>query len=535
MTSWEGMFDGADRAVLEQALAAWIFQRRWFRTKTKTIERVRFRDVFAIPFAKTRSRIVLVDVELEGGEVTTYVVPLTFLEGDEAREFRARSPSEIVLSIVGKGDAQDGVFVDALTVEAFLSELLDAFEVQATLRSGADTLTMRVLAPFNASGLSDRTPRTMAREQTNTSVLFGDRVIAKIFRKLDEGPSADLEMGRFLTDVGYAHAPELAGWIEFHHPQKSAEPTTVAVMHVQVPNRGDAWAHALESLKTWFADVLRRERAPAPALPPRHLLTMARLGLPPDATRAVGDYVHHARKLGHRIGQMHAALVSQPDNPAFSAEPLDLATRLGLVHHAESSFTRALGKIATQPSLASGTAGNSVCEIRNRQGEIETRLRSMTSLDDAGKKTRVHGDLHLGQVLFTGSDFMLIDFEGEPARTPQERREKRSPLVDIAGMLRSYDYAAATALALRDATERMRLLPWAKLWKRAASVSLLEGWIGAVSTTDILPKDAAAERVLLDFFLFEKCIYEIGYEMDNRPDWLEIPVAGLLELLVGGP
>ncbi|MCL2776462.1 MAG: putative maltokinase [Polyangiaceae bacterium] len=541
-TSWQAPFNGtgngADQRSLEHALTAWIGRRRWYRTKTKSIFSVRYKSVFALPFSRTRSHIAMVDVALEGGETATYVVPLTFLDGDEAKQFRERNPEQIValLSFAGNGKTEIGMLVDGLSVDAFLAELLEAFEAQATLHSESDILTLHRLGPLDAPRSPNFTPRRMAREQTNTSVMYGDSFVAKILRKLDDGVSADVEMGRFLTEVGYAHAPALAGWIDLKSARDDAEPKTVGLLHVQVPNRGDAWAHALEELKAWLGAILAGERGSVPTLPalPGRLLTLARAGLPANVERTVGHYVHDARKLGLRIGQMHVALTSRPDDRAFSAEPLDLTTRLELIAHAESSLTGALGEFTTRGPTLSPTAESTLRTIQSRRTELETRLRLIASLDDAGEKTRVHGDLHLGQVLFTGHDFMLIDFEGEPARSLGERKAKRSPFVDVAGMLRSYDYAAATALRAHAPTERATLIPWATLWKRAVSVALCEGWLDAVANASILPESVAAERTLLDFFLFEKCIYEIGYEMNSRPDWIEIPLVGLSELLDDG-
>ena len=443
---WEGK-------ELERALAKHIPTRRWFRTKSLSVHNARITHAF--PFAG--GRICIVDVELEGGRVESYVVPLVVLAAAEAKKL----PEMVVMPVEG------GFIADATSSEVFLAALLEAVEQGATLREGDAVLAFHPLAisPEHV-GLP---ARLVNREQTNTSILYGDQLVGKLVRKLDMGASPDLELGRFLTGAGYANAPAVAGWVDL--VRGNGEPATVGLFHRFVANQGDAWEHALRELRAGNTEY--------PAL---------------------------ARRLGERVGEMHVAL-AQIAPAALDVTPV--TTR------AAADLDRVLAMLESKPLAPS--AQRLAAEIVSRKAELHARLAAAASLRDRGAATRVHGDLHLGQVLFTGDDFVIIDFEGEPARTLEERKEKRSPLVDVAGMLRSFEYAAATAK-----NEDLA---------RAAADEFLAGYTEAIGDTPILPVHQGDRRALLDLFVLEKCIYEVRYELDNRPDWVEIPLRGLSALL----
>jgi maltose alpha-D-glucosyltransferase/alpha-amylase len=342
---------------------------------------------------------------------------------------------------------------DGLSEPRLASVLLDNVKGGTRIESKSGTLVFRPLPGIDTLWATSVAPTVSEREQTNTTIRFGDVCVLKIVRKLDDGRSAELEMSEYLTRHGYANAPPLLGAIEIERPQ--AEPATVGVIHRFVENRGDAWAFTL--------DAVARSNDPA-------------------------AFQRHAALLGRRVAELHEVLGRATDE-AFAPRPLDRAERRRLAAGVGAS---------TRKVSAYLRAGDEV--------KIEARTTAFIELADDPIATRVHGDLHLGQVLVTpDEDFVLIDFEGEPARPLAERKWKRSPLADVAGMLRSFDYAAASAKLPRD-------------WVRHTS----DAFLGSYGN---------ASRAVLDFYLLEKCIYEIGYEANNRPDWIQIPLAGLSELL----
>jgi 1,4-alpha-glucan branching enzyme len=530
---WDALFEGSARTALERALPGYISARRWYRTKTRRVQSARITAAFPLAHGSELARIVIADLTLDDGEHETYVVPLAFVPAEEAARLRARRPHALVLPLRvtgGAREAREGFVVDALALESFLGELLAAIARGATLQdedAGA-TLVFRSIGRVKAEGLVARPVDT---EQTNTSVLFGESYVGKVVRKIDPGESPDLELGRFLTEVRYPHTPALQGWVELRRGEGA--PSTVGLLHAFVPNRGDAWTHALEVLDEWLASASHRDAAP-PRLPPGDLVTRASAALPAEAASVLGPYGPLAEKLGRRVGEMHVALASRVDDPAFAPVRLDRETRERQVEAARSDLKRALDALGARGAAISDPARYALAAIRAGVRRIDARLTQAARLRDAGVKMRVHGDLHLGQVLFTGDDFVLIDFEGEPARTLEQRKAMRSPLVDVAGMLRSFHYASVSALRARPESARAALAPWASFWHRAVAASFVRGWLAAVAGTTVVPEDPSSTRCLLDLYLFEKGIYEVGYEMNNRPDWVDIPLEGVREILAAG-
>jgi 1,4-alpha-glucan branching enzyme len=528
---WDALFEGSARAALERALPAYVSARRWYRTKTRRVQNARITAAFSLAYGSELARVVIADLTLDDGDCDTYVVPLAFVSAEEATRLRARRPHALVLPLRvtgGAREAREGYVVDALALESFLGELLASIARGATLEDAGAKLVFHPIGRVKADGLS---ARPVDSEQTNTSVLFGESYVGKVVRKIDPGESPDLELGRFLTEVRYPHTPALQGWVELR--RGDAPSCTVGLLHAFVPNRGDAWTHALEVLEEWLASASHRDAAP-PRLPPGDLVTRASSALPADAASVLGAYGPLAEKLGRRVGEMHVALASRADDPAFAPVRLDRETRERLVEAARSDLKRALDGLGARGAAIADPARQALAAIRAGGRAIDARLTHAARLRDAGVKMRVHGDLHLGQVLFTGDDFVLIDFEGEPARALEERKAMRSPLVDVAGMLRSFHYASVSALRARPETARPVLAPWAAFWHRAVAASFVRGWLSAVSGTNVVPEDAASMRCLLDLYLLEKGIYEIGYEMNNRPEWVEIPLEGVREILGEG-
>lgn len=406
------------------------------------------------------------------------------------RWFRAKSRKVSAVTVVDKvpvGDLSlDVLRVDhdggsddyVMLVDANGNDVLGTSEAAEKLLAcfggpvltGVHTTLRFDASPSFAERGSSLTPKLVSTEQTNSSILYGDSFVLKILRQIDEGLSPDMEMGEFLTLAGYEHAPRLVGSITLERGGKHA--STLGVLHRFTPNRGDAWTFTLEALRSANAD--------SPAL---------------------------AELLGRRVGQMHTALVSRSDIPAFAPERISRDRRYAMVKATLHSLDRAVEAV---------TKRGRTLDAR----PIRARLERFVDIPSDPIATRVHGDLHLGQVLVTTGatpDFALIDFEGEPARPLALRKGKRPPLADVAGMLRSFHYAAMT-IAHETPSESKR----ARAWFMNVRAAFLRGWSSAAPS---VAKDE--EATTLDFCLLEKCIYEVSYEADNRPDWLDIPLEGL--------
>ena len=376
----------------------------------------------------------------------------------------------------------------------------------------------------------------LTAEQSNTSVVYADRLILKVFRRLHEGTNPDLEVGRFLTEqVFFPHIPHVAGGIEYY-PGRRAQPMTVGVLQEYVPNEGDAWKYTLDSLAHYFESVLAHAEAGISPLPDKSLIELSESGIPTIVGEAAGVYLSSAQLLGQRTGELHLALASNRDDPDFAPEPFTVGYQRSVFHHMRSLTTLVLLLLRQRLEALPEDAGKEAMRVLGIEGDIIARFRIALKHKAAAMRTRCHGDYHLGQVLYTGRDFVIIDFEGEPARPLGERRLKRSPLSDVAGMIRSFDYAVHAALLGQAPTvirpEDLPILErWGRLWYVWVSAAFLNSYLAVVEESGLLPSSREELGALLDMYLLEKAVYELGYELNNRPDWVRVPLLGILQLV----
>ncbi|NUO49715.1 MAG: phosphotransferase [Polyangiaceae bacterium] len=311
----------------------------------------------------------------------------------------------------------------------------------------------------------------------------------------------------------------------------SGEPSAVAVLTEYVPNEGLAWDLFTSELESVFEVALARQgEPPPPAQARRDGFDHAE---PPTALVDVAaQHLRKARQLGVVTGEIHAALATGADS-AFAPEPFTLMHQQSLYQRARTLWFRTLDGLERQLLTLSADVREEVGALFDARSLVDAELARIVAEPIEATRIRTHGDLHLGQVLFTGDDFVIIDFEGEPARPLRERRYKRSPLRDVAGMVRSFAYVAESTLrGGRQRTQDLeRLRPWATSWASWVGRAYFNGYLDTVAKESFMPQAAPVQKLLLDFHTLEKCIYEIGYELSSRPDWLPIPVRGLLDLL----
>jgi maltose alpha-D-glucosyltransferase/alpha-amylase len=383
-------------------------------------------------------------------------------------------------------------------------------------------------------------PRRGSAEQSNTSILFGSRLILKVFRRQQAGPNPDTEIGRYLTEhSGFRAIAPFGGSVEYHPLAPEAEETasaTLAMLQGLVPNEGDGWEWTLEDLQRYF------EQVSVVHMPEEHFpranVALTEISEHPESewTREhVGTYLDAAALLGRRTAEMHLALGQPTHDEAFAPEPMtetDLSLlRAGLSEHANAAFDALRQNLSRLPGEVEEMSGL----VLSRRRRVAERLGRVGDLSSAGLRTRVHGDYHLGQVLRSRGDFVILDFEGEPARSLLERRAKQSPMKDVAGMLRSFSYAAYSGL-MRVLTRRPgdaeRLEPWARLWEQSACSAFLRAYRLTMRAANgmMVPAETEAFEQLLEIYVLDKALYELMYELNNRPAWVRIPLAGILAL-----
>jgi len=374
-------------------------------------------------------------------------------------------------------------------------------------------------------------------EQTNTSIVYGNRLKLKLFRRLEEGINPELEIGCFLTEKEpFANVPPVAGVLEYR-TRKRSEPVTLGILHGYVQNEGDAWRYTLDSLSLYWEQVLAHSGEEVP-LPPGGLLLDTGVKSPsPIMVDTIGSYLASAQLLGQRTAELHLALASAVDDPNFTPEPFSVTYQRSLYHGMRGFTLQVLQLLRQRLMYLPDEIQPDAQKVLTMEDTIIRRLQELPKRKITGMRIRCHGDYHLGQVLYTGNDFVIIDFEGEPARPLGERRIKRSSLSDVAGMIRSFHYAAYVGLrgqgsALLRPEDLPMLEQWAQAWYLWVSATFLKSYMELMSDTPILPQDPEGVKTILDAYLIEKAIYEVNYELNNRPDWVGLPLKGILQVLV---
>ncbi len=517
LTSRNGRIDGAlggrEKSQLEEiTLPQFLPLQRWFQGKGDTIKSVKLTPLATLDDAG-QFAIAKLDVAMAGG-AQTYLAPLSIRWGED--HIRAGAPKLSYTLAKVRSVAKVGALIDGTYDEALGAELVRLMQGNETRASGGASIRFTGSEALSEIG-ELAPPRPLGAEQTNVSIVFGEQIILKIYRRIREGEQPDVEIARQLTDVArFENTPALLGTIELTDGE-GAEPAVLAAAFKFVPNQGDAWAAVLDALVRHMegADLFEQQEM-SDGVETAPLLTFP---------LEIGEIA------GKRTAEMHLALANAGGNPAFEPEAVtaeDLDTWAdNAIKEADEVLARLSTRMADLPEEAKADAE---AVLASRE-EIAARYNAAKSATPSGTKTRIHGDYHLGQVLVSQSDLVIIDFEGEPARTLNERRAKSAPMRDVAGMLRSFDYAAAMALARwRDIHEvhgeeaRAKALAWRDRTRRGFLASYL-------ATLGEEAPDAALTGALLDLFTLHKAIYEIGYELANRPTWVRIPLAGVLDVL----
>jgi len=548
---WRALLRGRGRERLEAILPAVLQRQRWFGGKARTVQAAKIEDVAPVSRDGSGAKkddtsgarrgdaelyLLVVRIDYADGEPERYVVPIAFAEGEEAGRLLAVSPTAVLATVRGRGQrGQSGVLYDALHDEEAGHLLLDAVARQRKYRTSAGELIGRRDVRL-AKGSADLPARVLRGEQSNTSVKFGDHYLMKVLRRLDAGESPDVEIGRYLSGR-IDHVPDFLGTIDHRAGGSTA---TLAILQGFVPNEGDAWVYTLDELERFAERVLTDPPQPGSDLPPgASALDLARSPLPEVVHEVIGPFLDATCLLGRRTAELHAALADGVD-PDFAPEPFSTLYQRSLYQSMRNALRRGLQQARKAAgSLESDAAREQIVALAQREGEILERLQTLSKVKIDTMRTRIHGDYHLGQVLWTGRDFVIIDFEGEPARPLGERRLKRSPLRDVAGMLRSYQYATDSALRFqeergavtRDRPNHDELRGWLDYWHRWVSAGFVNGYLDAAGGASFLPADPEHTRILLDAFLLEKAIYELGYELNNRPEWVDIPLRGIADVL----
>ena len=519
---WSALEDPTNRRALErQALVPFARNQRWFAAKDAAVVRIGMGPGAVLREGPDGACLQTLEVELADGTAHRYVLPLAVAWGEE--NVQTASPLLPFTLAKARRGSRIGALYDATAGERLAHLLLDDMRAERRIEGPHGTLLFRAGAKLaELPEPQEPVVRRLGVEQSNTSMTIGRDVIVKLYRRLQPGVHPEVEIGRFLTDVGgFENTPPLLGSLEWL--DAAGEPTAIAAAFGFVLNQGDGWSYTV--------GFLERELEP---------LVLAAAASEDEKTAATSEsavfelFNDFAARLGTRTADLHRAFAVPTDDAAFAAEPItaaDLAAWADGVQRQADAAYRALGYVRGGLDEATGALVETVVE---RRDALAARLDAVRALRPTADKTRLHGDYHLGQVLVSKDDVFILDFEGEPQRSLAERRAKQAVHKDVAGMLRSFDYAAETvgARLIGDRGHADAVVgPLMARWRAATETAFLAAYRARMAGCGSMPAAAEEDRLLLDLFVLEKAFYEIGYEAANRPAWLSIPLKGVAALL----
>jgi maltose alpha-D-glucosyltransferase/alpha-amylase len=508
------------RALERQALVPFARNQRWFAAKDAAVTRIGMGPTAALHEGADGLCLQILEVALADGKAHRYVLPLAVAWGEES----VQTGSQLLPFTLAKArrGSRIGALYDATGGERFAHLLLEGMRAERRTEVADGTLVFRAGSQLaELPPLADAAVRRLGVEQSNTSMMIGRDVIVKLYRRLQPGVHPEVEVGRFLTEVGgFANTPPLLGSLEWLDAE--GEATAIAAAFAFILNQGDGW--------TYTVDFLERELEPV-VLAAASEDEIISASAESSVFALFNDF---ARRLGTRTADLHRAFAADTDDPAFAAEPItkdDLARWVdGVERQAEAAY-RAIAHVSADLDEATKALAATVVD---RRDALAARLAAVRALEPTAQKTRLHGDYHLGQVLVGKDDVYLLDFEGEPARALEERRAKLAVHKDVAGMLRSFDYAAET-VGERLVGDRGHadfvVGALMERWRHATGAAFLDAYRARMADCRSMPASLEEDRLLLDLFLLEKAFYEISYEAANRPAWLGIPLKGVTALL----
>jgi len=515
-------------SVLPEALRS----RSWFWGKSRDLIRAEIVD--AIPVSEL-SALALVQADYVDGEPERYLLPVAAALGPRGEELAAHDPGAVLARLRDDQGAPAGVLYDAIRDRVFCESVLDVMGRRSALKGTRGELegwSDRHIRKTRALQ-ADRVPGQVTVSAGEASVTFGSRFILRLIRRPeDEHP--DLEVVAFLAEHGFTYCPPVRGVIAYKTPSGTS---TLAVLQDYVTHETDGWQVALDELGRYSERILTGSAAPP--IPAETTAELAGRELPAEVRQAMGPFLATVELLAQRTAEMHVTLASDPADPRFAPEPFSALYQRSLVQSVRnlgrSVLHRLRRRLRTLPEAVQADAQKAIgleAEILKRsRAAFETRLRS--------KRIRYHGNYHLGRVLYTGRDFVMLFFEGEPGRSLAERRIKRSPLRDVASMLRSFHYVTAHALSGRVSSGAVRaedipvLEPALRAWRAWVGAAFLRRYLQTAAGQPFAPASPEELRASLTGFLLERTLHEIGYELEQRPEWVTIPLSELLDLMKG--
>jgi maltose alpha-D-glucosyltransferase/alpha-amylase len=518
----ETLLGGTQRTQLErEILPTYVRNCRWFGSKARNFRQLKVVEQLPISSNENGAQLWFIEISYLDAPTETYAMPVKIASNDVAREVSQNAPHAIIARFAGRDGA---VLFDAIWDPTFRSQLFDTIARRQAMKARAGDFVGVIATGFDADQTAiSGNSHVVSGEQSNSSMLFDNAFFLKLYRKIEDGLNPDVEINRFLTErTDFSNVPAFVGAIEYR--RRKAEPAVVCMLQRAAANEGDVWTRSVDAVGRYYERVLERKAdLQNESVPPAALLDELIGGVYPEKVKLIA----------RRTGELHLALASCPDDPAFRPEPFNAMAQRSVYQTMRTTLRRTFTLLGKKLPDLSLTFQDEAKEVLGDEQQILSREKGLLDRRTTAAKIRIHGDYHLGQLLYTGKDFVILDFEGEPARALSERKLKRSALRDVAGMMRSFQYAAYSALwqpAMRK-EDAPFLERWADLWYRQMSSVFLQSYLSATTGAIFIPKNSEDLQIMLEAYLLDKAVYEIGYELNHRPTWVVIPIRGIKHIL----
>ncbi|STX27855.1 Trehalose synthase/amylase TreS [Legionella beliardensis] len=524
---WCELLASPEKKKLEKILAHYIVDCRWFRSKNYAISKIVIADSILIKNSATPVYLLLIAVEFNDKETEQYFMFVT-AETEEENLYASDQPAKIICSLISKNKKQS-YLIDAMYTSSAWQDVFHIFSAHKILSGTHGKLEVNVNSLYKKIvNHHDETVeiKALAVEQSNTSILYGKSALLKIYRRCEFEENPEVEISEFLTDNSEFKSPRIACNLKYHYKNKSM---TVGIVQEYIPNAGNAWEHTVNAISNLIEQMdlsVPAKGSSALNYPWQKLIHT----LPKDITESLGLYAHSVIILAERTAQMHIALAEETTNKFFAAEHFTLFDQRSLYQSLRNAFIKTSALFKSMAVKLDDQLQEKINKhLADKDGLLD-HVKPILNQKIGGKKIRCHGDYHLGQILYTGNDFIIIDYEGEPNRPLSERKIKRPPLKDIAGILRSFHYALYTVLNNKTVFTTAHHFD-AEEWYCWICHLFINTYLEYPGIKNLMPKDNNCFSLLLKALMFEKVLHEIEYEINNRPDWLHVPCKGLIQLL----
>jgi maltose alpha-D-glucosyltransferase/alpha-amylase len=531
---------GLKQRNLEVILPQFIVAQRWFGQKGRALSDTKIATVIPLGTFGKECYLTLIDVRFVNGTIEQYLLPLALSAQQEGELPESRQLNGVICTVACSDGRALGVLQDAVYDRRFIVTLLHLWGGNEALGNEEFLLfakpDLAFALPFTAEDCDTIDLKPLGVQQSNSSVKVGGQWVIKLIRRVEDGENPEVEIGRYLTrTVGFAHSPPTLGAITLGQ-KRGRKTATIAVLQKYIPNNGDAWSYAQREITSYLRRVSLE--SPLDYLPPtiEDLLNGDYASIEPRIFELIGPILTSAQLLGQRTAELHLAF-AQTTEGAFVQEPLSREDRLRLHQHLLTSASRCLQSLHAYTNQLTGHVKEDAKKILANEERIFKTFITIRDRNIVANKIRIHGDYHLGQVLVCHNDFVIIDFEGEPTNSIRERTLKQCPLRDVAGMLRSLDYAGKSACSSFHTDFRTpnfttnQLLSWVELWSTWMSAQFLKGYFITSRSSSYLPREMPHLITLLKVFLLEKALYEVEYELGHRPDWIHIPIEAVIRMI----